>query len=261
MVLSVTPDIQYAAESKTSWHTLDFFKSDSSHKPQPLLVFVHGGAWRSGDKKEMHQFAHYFVAQTGYAVALVNYRLTYEAQPITHPAHSEDVLTALEYLLLPNPLVYDRSNLHLAGHSCGAHILTSIFLDSQNVTPSLKPSHALVQAVRSISLSEGLYDLDLLLKTWPDYRGFVSGAFGEHASFDKYSTVNYSAINPDIRWFVIHSTGDELVDQAQSEVIWNHLQSQKADVTKDWTTLDGKHNGILDQSAYAQVIADFVSKK
>lgn len=208
------------------------------------------------------------VKRTGFAVALPNYRLSpREPSPGTelhHPAHSEDVLEALEALQkfeLPVDgirTLYDASKIYLGGHSCGAHILSSIFLDSSAVTPSLRPSDALLSSVQSITVSEGLYDLDLLLNNFPDYRGFVSGAFGDLASFEQFSTTGYKEIKAEIRWLVIHSKGDELVDLAQSRAFFDHLTSRGASVVGEFERLDGKHNEVFGQSEYAQIVSEFI---
>jgi len=258
-------DLPYIRDSDISAHTFDFFHPEHNHNHNtPLLVFVHGGAWGSGDKADLHTFAHNLVQYASCAVALVNYRLTTPSKQLLHPAHSEDVLKALEYLQNATDLdlVYDRSRIHLAGHSCGAHILTSIFLNSDDVTPSLKPSPKLLDATRTISLSEGLYDFDLLLKTFPTYRNwFVAPAFGQHESFNNFSTVNYQTRSRDIRWLIIHSLGDELVDLAQSEVIYRHLDSQMAKVSKNWDQLDENHDQILSHVQYARIIGDFITSQ
>src|SRR5437763_831522 len=50
--IRVVPDLPYAATDNPK-QRLDLYmpKSPSSDKPLPLIVFVHGGAWRNGDKR------------------------------------------------------------------------------------------------------------------------------------------------------------------------------------------------------------------
>lgn len=51
----------------------------------PLLVYVHGGAWRMGDKADFKFLAEKFV-QKRFAIAIINYRLSnvskYPAPPM-----------------------------------------------------------------------------------------------------------------------------------------------------------------------------------
>ncbi|KZS99059.1 alpha/beta-hydrolase [Sistotremastrum niveocremeum HHB9708] len=257
-------DVPYS-QPPVPLRSLDLYapQDSASGAPPPLFVFVHGGAWRSGDKHELDALAQGVVKRTGFAVALPNYRLSpREPTPgrdLYHPAHCEDILEALEALYkyeLPVENIrglYDASQIHLGGHSCGAHMLSSIFLDSSAVTPSLRPSDGLLSSVQSITVSEGLYDLDLLLNTFPGYRDFVSGAFGELASYKQFSTTGYKELKAGIRWLVIHSKGDELVDMAQSWAIYEALTSRGARVAREFERLDGKHNDVFGEAEYAQI--------
>jgi len=210
----------------------------------------------------LHPFATRFVERSNSPVALVNYSLTTPSTAsVVHPMHARDVLDAINFILSDPSLqdAFDHSTIHIAGHSCGAHIVTSIFLDSS----FLSPSQSLISAVKSISLSEGLYDLDLLLSTWPDYRSYVQPAFGDHLDFRKFSTVHYPLRDHShhIRWFIIHSTGDKLVDLPQSMSIYQHLLDLGTDVSKDWTSLNGNHDEILTTETYPNIIAQHTSKK
>ncbi|MGZ8195876.1 MAG: alpha/beta hydrolase fold domain-containing protein, partial [Methylosarcina sp.] len=61
----------------------------------PLIIWIHGGAWRSGGKEQL-QASHLldFLAE-GYAVASVNYRLSQHA---TFPAQIQDCKSAVRWL-------------------------------------------------------------------------------------------------------------------------------------------------------------------
>lgn len=256
--ISVTPTmphttLHYAHSSPLQ--SIDFFPAKSS---SPLLVYVHGGAWRSGDNQNLHPFASRLVKNHNIPVALVNYRLTTPAtHDIVHPLHAHDVLDALNFILSHPSLEFDHSSIHLAGHSCGAHILSSIYLNS----PSLSPPMPLLSSVKSISLSEGLYDLDLLLSTWPSYSSFVLPAFGHDLTkFHTLSPSNFPLREESIhiRWFIIHSTGDLLVDLPQSSTMYQHLLNLGASVTSDWTSLHGNHDEILTTEDYPNMIAHHI---
>src|SRR5262249_25782566 len=58
----------------------------------PLIVWVHGGAWRSGSKKDMPLGK---LVEDGYAVASVDYRLSTQAK---FPAQIHDIKAAIRYL-------------------------------------------------------------------------------------------------------------------------------------------------------------------
>src|SRR5436190_24123355 len=59
----------------------------------PLIVFIHGGGWISGDRTDFRTVADVFVKQ-GYAAALIQYRL---APLHPFPAAVEDVQAFVRY--------------------------------------------------------------------------------------------------------------------------------------------------------------------
>lgn len=83
----------------------------------PLIVWVHGGAWRSGSRAGMPLGR---LVEEGYAVASVDYRLSTEAK---FPAQIHDLKAAIRFLRangsrwqLTNPPIV------IAGDSAGAHL-------------------------------------------------------------------------------------------------------------------------------------------
>jgi len=254
--------------------------------PRSLIVFVHGGAWRSGDKAGYAYLAQQLAScLPGYAVAAVNYRLSPRISPepatgyeLHHPAHAADVLTALEYFVSTHPDdIANRpwknvpSSVFLIGHSCGAHILTSIFLrdpnnSEDNATASPRPSSALLSIVSGIVVVAGIYDIDLLLKTFPSYNDFIEGAFGTHPSYAAVSTNRFDILEPTIRWMVVHSPGDELVDVAQSEAMAQTLSKVYAqrgkpeNVENDYMTVTQGHDELLNSDEFINLVVDFVRR-
>ncbi|MDZ4402889.1 alpha/beta hydrolase [Prosthecobacter sp.] len=68
-----------------------YFKKD---KPRPLLVWIHGGAFMTGDKAENHAIWADLM-KAGYAVATINYRLSGDAK---WPAQITDCKAAIRFL-------------------------------------------------------------------------------------------------------------------------------------------------------------------
>lgn len=146
-------------------------------------------------------------------------------------------------------------------------MLTSILLDSAE--PALVPSTALLRAVRGVVLSEGIYDIDALLKSFPTYRDwFIRETFGSLPTYDRYSTTRMALRDgaKHIRWLILYSKGDTLVDILQSQAIYDHLQSlydgslqDAGQVTKNWDDLEDDHNVILQTEKYIQIVGDFIS--
>lgn len=97
-------------------------------KSAPLVVFVHGGGWKRGDKSMMKGSAKlsHWQAQ-GYAVASVNYRLVPDA---TVEQQAQDVADAVALLKREaGRLGYDANRIVLVGHSAGAHLVALVGTD------------------------------------------------------------------------------------------------------------------------------------
>jgi len=205
-------------------------------KDNVILCFVHGGAWRSGDKSEFATIARKLAMSIKGTVLVPNYRLTPRKPTpknfLHHPAHSEDIILFLNHLFTwPGHIGSlisgaEPSRLYLYGHSCSAHMLSSIFLDTAFITPSLSPSAHIIEAVTGIIFTEGLYNLDRIVADFPAYLDlFVINTFGHHVSYADYSPVHYALRDgtQHIRWLIIHSKGDTLVPMDQSRTMHSHL--------------------------------------
>ncbi|MFC3102178.1 alpha/beta hydrolase [Altererythrobacter lauratis] len=101
-----------------------------ARRDAPLVVFVHGGGWKRGDKRMMHGSAklrHWQAA--GYAVASLNYRLVPDA---TVEQQAADVASAIAYLKTHGGgLGFDTRRIALVGHSAGAHLVALVGTDPQ----------------------------------------------------------------------------------------------------------------------------------
>lgn len=107
---------------------LDYWRP--ANPGSPLVVFVHGGGWKRGDKRNAtgeHKPAHY-LAQ-GYGFASVNYRLV---PVVTVEQQAQDVANALAHLIRQAvPLGFDATRVVLMGHSAGAHLSALVGTDLQ----------------------------------------------------------------------------------------------------------------------------------
>ncbi|KAI0748259.1 alpha/beta-hydrolase [Daedaleopsis nitida] len=238
---------------ENAYHRFDYYPAAGHAHTAPLVVFVHGGAWRSEDKADHAQLARSLVGLTHCPVAVPNYRLTTPQDPVEHPAHASDVLRFLHFLS-------SWSGPH-APEPCSAHILGSILLASP--FDALAPSPQLLAATRAVVLSEGIYDIDLLLRSFPSYKQwFIANAFGERASYPDVNVASY-ALRPGaahIRWLVLHSSGDVLVDQLQSDAIYAHLSTLAGPLaSKNFDDLKDGHNELLKGSVYPRIVADLVA--
>lgn len=87
--------------------------------PYPGVLLIHGGAWRSGSKSQLMFLARH-LANSGYAVMAINYRLAPEHK---FPAQIEDCKTALRWLRTHSAAYkIDPDRVAAWGYSAGGHL-------------------------------------------------------------------------------------------------------------------------------------------
>ncbi len=93
--------------------------------PDPVVMWVHGGGWRRGDKASGNVERKAAWAESlGAALVSVNYRLTTPDSGVRWPDHGEDVAAAVAWVQQEGPAVgLDGTNITLLGHSAGAHLV------------------------------------------------------------------------------------------------------------------------------------------
>jgi acetyl esterase/lipase len=96
---------------------LDLYQPADRSAPSPLVIWVHGGAWRSGSRGKVPVTE---LTLRGYAIASVDYRLSGEAP---FPAQVHDIKAAIRFLRA-NAESYsiDPKRFVIAGSSAGGHL-------------------------------------------------------------------------------------------------------------------------------------------
>ncbi|MBT8081426.1 MAG: alpha/beta hydrolase [Gammaproteobacteria bacterium] len=135
-----------------------FAKADSS--PNPLILIIHGGYWKAGDKGSFYtQRATEFV-DLGYTVASINYRLS-----TTHkyPANIEDLRDGILFLSENSEgLMIDPTQIVTYGISAGGHLAAFMALaanSDRDYTKGLSPS-----SFRGAISLYGVHDLSLRIQ-------------------------------------------------------------------------------------------------
>ena len=119
---SVQENVAYGLRAR---HRLDLFRTQTPREHRPLIVFVHGGAWMHGDKKD-YRFIGEAFAKEGFDEAVINYHLAPEH---IFPASIDDLSLALNYLNV-HQLKYQISTekVVLMGHSAGAfNVMSALY--------------------------------------------------------------------------------------------------------------------------------------
>ncbi|MEM9018670.1 MAG: alpha/beta hydrolase, partial [Verrucomicrobiota bacterium] len=89
----------------------------------PIMVYVHGGGWRKGDKSRVGEKAEFFTKR-GWVFASVNYRLLPDG---AHPSNVNDVAAAIAWIHgNADEFGANPDELFLMGHSAGAHLVALV---------------------------------------------------------------------------------------------------------------------------------------
>jgi acetyl esterase/lipase len=136
--VSIVRDLQFAAPGEVS------LRADL-HLPQdvgarvPVIVWVHGGGWRFGDRHLAPDLSRFF-ARRGFAMAAIDYRLSHCA---IFPAQIEDLKTAIRWLRsVADQYGLETEHIGLLGSSAGAHLSALAALSSRGTFEPRDAIHA-----------------------------------------------------------------------------------------------------------------------
>jgi len=117
-----SPTLAEVSYGPHAMNVLDFWKAEGEG-PRPLLVYIHGGGWTGGDKKQSaDNFRPYL--EKGISYAAINYRLTGDV-PLPAPVH--DAARAIQFIKSKAAeWNIDKMRIVLTGGSAGA--CTSMWL-------------------------------------------------------------------------------------------------------------------------------------
>jgi acetyl esterase/lipase len=140
---------------------LDVFYPGAASGPLPTVVWVHGGAWVSGNKDDTDNYVQ-ILASRGFTTVSVNYSIAPEHK---YPLPVVQVNEALGYLLAnAERLHIDPSQIFLAGDSAGSQIVAQVantvvdpvYAAEVGLRPELAPNQ-----LKGLLLNCGAYDLKL----------------------------------------------------------------------------------------------------
>lgn len=150
-------DLQYGTGGPDT--SFDVFTPSTSTGPLPTVVWIHGGAWISGDKGNVDPYLR-MIAAEGYTTVGLNYTVSPET---TYPTALNQLNDALGYLVAnAAELRIDPDRIVLAGDSAGANFASQLativtkpsYAELVGVTPTLTP-----EQLTAVVLNCGIYDV------------------------------------------------------------------------------------------------------
>jgi acetyl esterase/lipase len=160
-------DIAYheGPEADPDKHKLDLYLP-RGQRDFPVLFFVHGGSWRSGDRKLYAPLGNVF-ARNGVGTVIISYRLSPQ---VVHPGHIRDVAKAFAWTCGNIGKHGGKADqLFVCGHSAGGHLAALLATDESY----LKAEKRSLSSIRGTIPISGVYSISA--------NRFFEHAFGKDA--------------------------------------------------------------------------------
>lgn len=200
---------------------LDLYGGATTDSPRPLVLIIHGGSWRNGDRTQLPSMAKR-LAHAGYAVAAMDYRL---APAHRFPAAYDDVQAAVNYLRdHAAELRIDPERVVLYGRSAGGHL--ALLAAYRMQAPFVRGVVGLYPPT-DLAYSWDHPTNPRVLDTHGTLRDFLGGAPGDstelHARYEEASPYAW-ARESSPPTLLIHGGRDELVRPRHSERLAERLE-------------------------------------
>lgn len=233
-----TADINVKYTEANDWvGYMDLYTKQNDSIPTPIVINIHGGGWRTGNKESQTGFSTFF--KNGYAIANVAYRLV-EVAPA--PAAIQDVRCALIYIYKnAKTLNIDTNKIVIMGGSAGGHLALMAGLLANNKSFDTNCENTENIKVAAIINKYGVTDL-APLAYWKSSNNWLSINSTDTNFVKSVSPINYvSKKSPPI--FIAHGDADPIVPYNQSVILYKRLKAHKVK-TKFITLKKGKHGNF-----------------
>lgn len=262
------PETGFYTRAHSDSQSYDFYRAESENAP--LLLYVHGGAWRYGDKESLfasengvHRLREVF-HEAGFACASINYRLSDEA---TFPSQIHDVKAAIRHFKKHAVnFGIDPARVVLAGGSAGGHLTQlaaatggagDLYYDGEESATS--PALAAAVSIYGVSDLRTIYD-DRELQGFPRIHpddedaevrllgGQKPGEPGSQAEMNWTLAHPYDlALSASPQTFAptyfLHGTADSVVPPVQSTRMYEELSARGIPTSLDLVE-DAEHADI-----------------
>jgi arylformamidase len=233
-------DVPYAEPAKGAT-SLDVY-APATGTDHPIIVWIHGGGWRKGDKAHV-QAKPEALNRQGFVFVSINYRLNSEA---TYAQQAGDVAKAIRW-------VHDHArefggspeHIFVMGHSAGAHLAALVATDHRYlVAEGLKLSN--LQG--AILLDGAGYDIPKQIEQarLPRMKEMYRTVFGTDLSKQQdASPITHVTLGKGIPPFLILHVADRRDSRQQSEALAERLKS--AGTSAKVVAAEGKNHATINR--------------
>lgn len=237
--------IPFADVDETQLH-LDLYIPEDVESP-PLVIFIHGGGWRSGNRNGAPNAA---LLEAGYAVAKIEYRLSTQA---TFPAQIHDCKAALQWLRAhASEYGYDASRIGMMGQSAGAHLSLLLGFTADDPRYDRQGAAHADQSTRVAAIVDFYGPADFILRSQdqpgqtedPNGRVYqlLGGPVQQNLEMATLASPTLQVTSDDPPVLIFHGSADPKVLMNQSESLRDALS--EAGVPVELHVVEGgKHGG------------------
>ena len=255
------PYVSYGAERQT----LDLYVPPGAG-PHPLVIWIHGGAWKTGSKADPLPLR--LLAGERYAIASVNYRLSNMAK---FPAQIEDCKAAVRWLRAhASEYALDPARFAAWGSSAGGHLVA--LLGTAGDKFDLGEHTAVSSRVQAVVDYYGPTDFLQM-----DAHALPSAPF-KHAALDSPESelvggpllendLVAARANPvthvtrdDAPFLIVHGDRDPLVPLHQSQLLESALRKANVPVTLYVVAGAGHGQGFEQDPRIVPMVKEFLAR-
>lgn len=236
-------NVSYGIDSQ---QTFDIYLPAKRDLNTPIIISLHGGAWKAGDKKEMNYYNNLILSKwKNVAIVNLNYRLASNAKKIHHNEIIEDIDSVVKFVISNNSKYYISSKIGIMGTSAGGH-LSMIYAYKYN------------NNIKCV----GNFFGPSIINDWTWYNsfniwlgGYVGDIITEYAG-QKWDTTAYKAVSP--YWnvsstsqptIIFHGNLDPIVPLNHSK--WHYAKLKTLGVKTEYYEYIATHGFDNTQSADA----------
>jgi acetyl esterase/lipase len=235
----VRRDIAYADDGHER-HKLDVY-APSAGDDHPIVVWIHGGGWRQGNKTGVQSKPQAFV-ENGYVFVSVNYRL---APDVTVKEMAGDIAKAIKW-------VHDHASnfggstdkVFVMGHSAGAHLAALVCTDERYLKAE---GLSLSDITGCVPVDTAAYDVVSQVQSIGPLRSATyTAVFGnDETSQRELSPMAYVAEGKGIPSFLILHVANRVDSTARSRAFAGALK--QAGVDAKIIAAEGKNHGTINR--------------
>lgn len=258
--VEITRNIQYAVRENvnSTLTALDIYAPKNA-KNAPVMIMIHGGGWRNGDKQNrgLNLNKVTFFSENGFIYISINYRLS---PAIQHPGHIEDVAEAVAWVH-DNISKYggDKNKIFVMGHSAGAHLAALVAVDERRLQKHKKD----LSIIKGAILLDGAgYDIPTQMKGVSFFGGLMKdmyeNAFTTDENVQKDASPYYHVgKGKNIPPFLIFTAGGRIASVNQSKKMVEAMS--KAGIQAETIDDSAKNHGTI--NSQFGVADEMITKK